>query len=131
VAAVKATLPQMIGRQRGSIVAFSSIAAVRGRGANVAYAASKRALESYCESLDHLAAAQGVRAVIYRMGYIKTQQSYGKRLLFPAVHAEQAAKHIVGEYQRVTGRRTYPRFWILVTEVVRALPRRVFLKLKF
>ena len=131
VTAVNAVLPQMIARKRGSIVAFGSIAAVRGRGANVIYAASKRALESYCESLDHLTAAKGIRVILYRMGYIETQQSYGKPLLFPAVAPERAAKHIVAGYHRIAGRTTYPRFWILVTAVVRGLPRRAFLKLKF
>jgi short-subunit dehydrogenase len=131
VAAVQAVLPQMIARKRGNIVAFSSVAAVRGRGANVIYAASKRALESYCESLDHLTAANGIRAVVYRMGYVATQQSYGKPLPFPAIAPERAAKHIVAGYQRHVGRRTYPRFWIFVTALVRALPRWAFLKLNF
>ncbi len=131
VAAVSAVLPGMFACQRGSIVAFSSVAAARGRGANAIYAASKRALESYCESLDHVAASRGIRVLVYRMGYIATQQSYGKPLLFPAVAPERAAKHIVAGYQRIAGRRTYPRFWILVTALVRAMPRRVFLKLKF
>jgi short-subunit dehydrogenase len=131
VTAVKAVLPGMIAREGGEIVAFSSIAAVRGRGANVVYAASKCALESYVESLDHLTASSGIRVIVYRMGYMATQQSFGKALLFPAVDPERAAKHIVAGYRRARGRRTYPRFWIFLTALVRLLPRWIFLKLKF
>ena len=80
-------------------------------------------------SLDEEIARQLAEAA--RSGELEKAESYGKPLLFPAVAPERAAKHIVSGYHRIAGRTTYPRFWILVTAVVRGLPRRAFLKLKF
>jgi short-subunit dehydrogenase len=54
------------------IVGFGSIAAIRGRGRNLAYGAAKRALGSYFESLNLLGAAAGIAVQFYVLGYLDT-----------------------------------------------------------
>ena len=54
-------LPRLISQGSGTIVGFGSVAALRGRSGNVQYAAAKRALESYFESLRHLGRASRAR----------------------------------------------------------------------
>ncbi len=65
------------------MVGFGSIAAARGRSGNVVHASSKRALESYFESLRHAWAGQGPRVQFYILGYLDTSLASGRTKLFP------------------------------------------------
>ena len=49
VSAATRFLPELQGRPQATLVAFGSVAAVRGRGRNVAYSAAKRALQGFFE----------------------------------------------------------------------------------
>ncbi|MBA1158176.1 SDR family oxidoreductase [Microvirga mediterraneensis] len=131
VAATDVILPAMIRVNRGSIVGFSSIAATRGRGANVVYSASKRALESYFESMRHRLADTGVRTTVYRLGYIATQQSYGKTLLLPIATPEDVARTVCAHLQMREGCVTYPSFWLPIIYLLRVVPWAIFKKMKF
>ena len=128
---VSTFLPAMTARKCGWIVGFGSIAAVRGRRSNVVYSAAKRALASYFESLGHLLWKSGVGVQFYQMGYIDTQQSFGRRLLFPKCSAEAAARFVAGHLNSGFAMRTYPRFWSLITLAVRFLPWTLFKRLNF
>lgn len=131
VAVSEAVLPGMQRRRRGTIVGFGSIAAVRGRSANIVYAAAKRGLESYFESLRHRMAGSGVNVQLYRLGYLDTAQAYGKALLFPKANPEHLARRVVTHLDRDFGTMTWPRFWAAVTLAVRLLPWPLFKTLKF
>jgi short-subunit dehydrogenase len=129
--AVSALLPHLISAGSGNIVLFGSIAAVRGRHSNVAYAAAKRALESYFESLRHSLAATDVRVQFYRLGYVATRQTYGKELLFPIARPETIASHVFNSLDSDNGPQNLPRFWSLVGVAVRYLPWPIFRRLNF
>ncbi|MBQ0823539.1 SDR family NAD(P)-dependent oxidoreductase [Microvirga sp. HBU67558] len=131
VVATDVVLPAMIQAKRGTIVGFSSIAATRGRSANVVYSASKRALESYFESMRHRLVDSGVRTTIYRLGYVATQQSYGKALLLPIATPEAVARTICDHLQKREGCITYPPFWLPIIRIIRVLPWPIFKKMKF
>ncbi|HEY9216142.1 MAG TPA: SDR family NAD(P)-dependent oxidoreductase [Ancylobacter sp.] len=124
-------LPQLLRQQRASIVGFGSIAAVRGRKANVVYSAAKRGLESYFESLRHLAVGSGLRVQFYRLGYVETQQSFGQRLLFPVVTPKQVAEHVMANGDRDVGAQFFPRFWTLIALAIAWLPWPIYKKLNF
>jgi len=53
-------LPDLMTRPQATLVAFGSVAAVRGRRRNVAYSAAKRALQSFFESLRHACVGSSV-----------------------------------------------------------------------
>ncbi|MGA8615097.1 MAG: SDR family NAD(P)-dependent oxidoreductase [Xanthobacteraceae bacterium] len=127
---VEALLPRLIGRD-SVIVGFGSIAALRGRSANVVYSAAKRALESYFESLRHRLSTTKVRVQFYRLGYLDTQQSFGKRLLLPKASPERIARAVARNLDRDLGITTRPRFWIVVSSIVRRLPWPLFRRLDF
>lgn len=124
-------LPQMLELPQARIVGFSSIAAIRGRKANVVYSAAKRGLESYFESLRHLTAATGVRVQLYRLGYVATQQSFGQRLLFPIVTPQQVAQEVLRNNAKDIGKRFFPRYWALIALAVSWLPWPIYKKLDF
>lgn len=124
-------LPRMLEANEGTIVGFGSVAAIRGRGSNIAYAAAKRGLESYFESLRHRLAPTGVAVQFYRLGYVASQMSFGKKLPFPAIAPEQVAAHVTRYLGWDQGLRHLPRYWAGIGAVVRALPWFVYRRLRF
>jgi NAD(P)-dependent dehydrogenase (short-subunit alcohol dehydrogenase family) len=129
--AIGSLLPHMATEGCRNIVGFGSIAAVRGRRSNVAYSAAKRGLESYFESLRHMAAAKGISTQFYRLGYVETQQSFGKNMLLPAMRPSTVAQHVLNNLGRNVGVRSLPRFWAGVTPIVKHLPWWLFRRLNF
>lgn len=132
IAAAFGTL--MSEQKSGTIVLFSSIAAAAPRSKNVAYSAAKAALETYAKGLRHSLSAFGVEVQTLALGYVDTAQSFGLRLLFPVVSPEAVARHVVERIAprtRVGGLRYFPRFWRLVTTILRLLPWFVYRRLQF
>ena len=124
-------LPGMMDRGRGSFVGFGSVGAARGRRSNVAYAASKRALLSLFESLRHRAVGTGVAVQLYQIGYMATQNSFGRKLLFPLASPEDAAAMVLRHLDKDFGVRHLPWFWRFICLLVRLLPWKVYRKLNF
>ncbi len=124
-------LPQLLAANAGNIVGIGSVAALRGRSRNVAYAAAKRGLESYFESLRHCTAATGVRVQFYRLGYLDTQMSFGRRAPFPKASAQTVARTIVRNLGRDIGCKSLPAFWRPVGWALKALPWQIYRRLQF
>lgn len=124
-------LPGLLAANVGNIVGIGSVAALRGRRRNVAYAAAKRGLESYFESLRHRTAATGVRVQFYRLGYLDTQMSFGRRMPFPKASAPAIARTIVRNLGKDVGCMPLPAFWRPVGWALRALPWRIYQRLNF
>lgn len=120
------------GTREIDLVAFGSIAETRGRGSNIYYSAAKRALTSFFESLLHSKDRLQIRPFLFQLGYLRSQQSLGKRLLFPVVEPNSVAK-VVGRVleKRATGIYYCPRFWRLVCFVLRNLPWVLYRKIQF
>ena len=131
VGAIGQFLPDLLASNFGSIVGFSSVAATRGRGANIVYAAAKRGLESYFESLRHLTAHTEIRVQLYRLGYVATQQSFGQHLLFPVASPEVIAETVLRNLRSDRGLTYLPRYWAILARIVSALPWPIFKRLNF
>jgi short-subunit dehydrogenase len=124
-------LPRLISQGCGTIVGFGSVAAIRGRSRNVLYAAAKRSLESYFESLRHLGEPLGLTVVFYVLGYLDTQLSYGRRLVLPKVDPRRVAGRVCRSLGRERGRRYLPWFWYPASVFLKAIPWTVFRRLDF
>jgi short-subunit dehydrogenase len=123
---VAALLPSLVAQGGGSIVGFGSIASVRGRRRNVAYASAKRGLRSYFESLMLVVRDTGVEAQYYELGYVATQQTFGRRLFPPPADPAHLARRIssgLGSGSRIVH---LPRYWWLLALVLRLIPSRLF-----
>jgi len=79
---LRAVLPQMRARQRGTVVNLSSIAGIVARPFGGLYSATKHALEAITEALHFEAAPLGIRVVLIEPG------AYGTRLLDNAYNGE-------------------------------------------
>jgi short-subunit dehydrogenase len=124
-------LPKLVAQRHGVLVGFGSIAAIRGRGRNVVYSASKRALESYFESLRHLVERQGLTVAFYSLGYLDTSQAFGQRLLFPKADPDAIAARVCRSLTRTRGKRYLPWFWAFVAQAIRAVPWPLFKRMRF
>ncbi|MDQ1510861.1 MAG: hypothetical protein QOG50_2705 [Actinomycetota bacterium] len=124
-----ALLPDLLTQGFGSIVGFGSVAAVRGRTRNVAYAAAKRGLRSYFESLVCVTHSSPVEVQFYELGYIATQQAFGKRLVPRPVPPERVADIVARNLGRGSFIRRYPPYWNAAAVAIRLLPATVFRRL--
>jgi short-subunit dehydrogenase len=121
VAIVHTLLPRLL-EACGVVVLFSSIAAVRGRGRNVVYAASKRALESLHESLRQKFTSAELRVHLYRLGFLATNLTLGMRLPTPAAQPDAIAKTVIARLRRGSAQWYLPRKFGLIALIVQALP---------
>ena len=128
-AIVHALLPRLL-ETRGVVVLFGSIAAVRGRGRNVVYAASKRALESLHESLRQRFTPAELRVQLYRLGFLATNLTHGMRLPTPAAEPAAIARTVVVRLRRGSTLRYLPRKFGLIALIVRALPWTLYRRMK-
>uniref|UniRef100_A0A7S2UN27 Ketoreductase domain-containing protein n=1 Tax=Attheya septentrionalis TaxID=420275 RepID=A0A7S2UN27_9STRA len=71
----KAVVPGMIMRNSGAIVWISSVQGLVGLPSRTSYAASKFAVQGYCESLRAELATSGVSVHVVSPGYIRTNLS--------------------------------------------------------
>jgi short-subunit dehydrogenase len=124
-------LPRMIPRGRGAIVGFGSVAAERGRGQNVVYAAAKRGLESVFESWRHRFEPHGLCVVLYTLGYVDTNLAFGRRLPFPKADPHRIAERVCDELGRARGKHFLPGGWRLLAFGVRALPWFLYRRARF
>jgi short-subunit dehydrogenase len=131
VATTTRLLPTLQRRPRGVVVGFGSIAATRGRGNNVLYSASKRALESYFESLRHACFGTSITVQFYILGYLDTQQAFGKHTLLPRADPDRLSERVARNLHRDIGKVYYPFFWRPICAVLRRLPWCFFKRVRF
>ncbi len=129
LAIVHALLPALL-ESHGVIVGFGSIAAVRGRGRNVVYAAAKRGLETFFESLRQRHTPQQLRVQFYRLGFLRSNLTFGMPLPVPAAEPEAVARKIVRDLANGSFARYEPRKWALIAFVLRCLPWFLFRRMK-
>lgn len=132
IASIVVNILQQRDRASIDIIGFGSIAETRGRSNNIFYSASKRALTSFFESLLHAQDKFNVRTFFYQIGYMKSQQSYGKKLLFPIVEPKYIAEVVYQSIEaRQTGIRYLPGFWRLICLILRIIPWPLYRKIQF
>jgi short-subunit dehydrogenase len=124
-------LPGLRQRPRAAVVGFGSVAAVRGRGANIVYAASKRALQTFFEGLRHACTDTPVRVQFYVLGYLDTNLAFGRRTLLPRANPEHLAARVARDLGRFEGVVYHPGWWRPVCALLSVVPWFVFKRLRF
>jgi dehydrogenase/reductase SDR family protein 7B len=71
----KAVVPGMVDRKSGAILWISSVQGLFGLPERTSYAASKFAVQGYCEALRGELASSGVNVHVASPGYIRTNLS--------------------------------------------------------
>ena len=115
-------LPTFIKKNKGNIVGFGSVSAIFGRDKNVVYAASKRALESFFESLEISLASTKLNIQFYTLGYIDTNLSYGKELILPKGSAKKLAHIVHNNLNKNSITIFYPFWWRYINIFLKIIP---------
>lgn len=113
-----------------NITVISSIAAVRPRSMNIAYASSKIALEYFIKGLQHYYANNSLQLQIYRLGYMDTAMIANKELFIPIAKVENVAKYIFQNRKKKFSIKYFPMFWVIIAMIIKISPWFIFKKLK-
>lgn len=124
------TLRTDLAARRGVIVLFGSIAAVRGRGRNVVYAAAKRALVSLYESLRQHHPRRELRIQLYQLGFLATNLTHGMKLPTAAADPAAVARAVVARLDGGSLLRYVPAKFALIAWIVRSLPWFVYRRMR-
>lgn len=119
-----------VGRGGGTLVVISSVAGDRGRQSNYVYGTAKGALTVYAQGMRNRLSSQGVRVITIKPGQIDTPMTtaFKKGILW--VQPEVVARGIV---RAIRGQREVvylPWFWRGIMVVIRAIPERIFKRMR-
>lgn len=117
--------------QTRSVTLCSTVAVTAPRRRNTIYAASKAYAEFFAQGLQHFFSAGQVKVQIIRLGYLKTNLSFGQSLLFPKATPENTAKYLIKKMDSNCGIIYYPKFWFLITTILKMIPNFIFKRMKF
>ena len=129
LAIAHALLPTLL-ESKGVIVGFGSIAGARGRSRNIVYAAAKRGLETFFESLRHRHSPVALRVQFYRLGFLRSNLTFGMRLPLPIAEPKAVARTVIARLRSGSFDRYEPRWWGLIALIVRNLPWFAFRRMK-
>jgi len=122
----------LIQRQhRTVIVGFGSVASIRGRKNNVYYSAAKRSLLSFFESLRHAASETNVVVQFYILGYLDTNLAFGKNTILPRTNVDVLANRILKNLYIDLGIVYYPRYWRVISMIIKVTPWTFFRRINF
>ena len=114
-----------------TITGFGSIASFRGRSKNIIYSASKAALETFFESLRHMCIKKNIKVQFYIVGYLKTNLSFGKNLLFKKESPKKFADYIIRNIYKDVGVIYYPCYWHFIRIILFIIPWKFFKIISF
>ncbi|HKP75784.1 MAG TPA: SDR family NAD(P)-dependent oxidoreductase, partial [Longimicrobiaceae bacterium] len=117
-------------RGAGFVCVISSVAGDRGRQSNYVYGAAKGGLTVYLQGLRNRLFPAGVRVITVKPGFVDTRMTFGLEGTFLVARPERVAKGIVRAIERGADEVYLPGFWRPVMMAIRAVPERVFKRLK-
>jgi len=113
----------------GVVVALSSVAGERVRRSNFVYGSPKAGMDGFYLGLGEALAADGVRVVVLRPGFVRTKMTAGREAAPLAVTADQVADAIVDAIAKRRALVWVPGSLRAVMSGLRHVPRPVFRRL--
>ena len=119
-------------RKGGTIAVISSVAGDRGRQSNYVYGTAKGAVTIFLQGLRNRLYGSGVNVVTIKPGLVDTVMTAGVEFKRGALWAtpDRVARYIVRAIEKKTDVAYAPWFWRSIMLVIRALPERIFKRLK-
>ena len=129
---MEAAAQRMAPTGRGTVGVLSSVAGDRGRSDNYVYGSAKAALTAYASGLGHRLHGTGVTVVTIKPGPIDTPMIAGRKLSPRLVtDVDVAGRRIHRALERGERVVYVPGKWRWIMAVIRALPIRIFERLRF
>lgn len=123
---------QFQSRGAGTIVGVSSVAGDRGRASNYVYGAAKAGFTAFLSGLRNRLSGAGLRVLTVKPGFVRTRMTEGMKLppLLTA-SADEVGRAIFKAAENGTSDVIYVRpVWRGVMTIIRAMPERLFKRLK-
>jgi len=117
-------------RRSGFICAISSVAGDRGRQSNYLYGSAKGGLSIYLQGLRNRLFGSGVRVLTVKPGFVDTPMTFGRQGLFLVASPERVARAILKAIQRGQDVAYIPWFWQPIMFILRAIPERLFKRMR-
>ena len=115
----------------GQLVAIGSVAGDRGRATNYAYGAAKGALEIFMSGLRQRLHKSSVQVLLFKPGFVDTPMTadFPKGPLWAS--PQRVAEDIVRAMEKGRSVIYTPWFWRWIMLVIRHIPERLFVRLRF
>jgi decaprenylphospho-beta-D-erythro-pentofuranosid-2-ulose 2-reductase len=117
-------------QKSGTIAVISSVAGDRGRFSNYVYGSAKAGLSAFLQGYRARLSHHGVRVLTIKPGLIKTPMTAHVKHGLLSADAKTAGR---GIYRALRGRGDVcyvPGYWCFVMAVIKAIPERIFKRLK-
>ena len=123
----------LLKERKSTIIGFGSVSAIRGRSRNATYAAAKRGLESFFESLRHYMQNTNVIVQFYVLGYLDTNLGFSgqDQLFFRRADVKKLSETVYSNMFKDLGTMVYPKKWKLVKLLLPFVPWKIFKKINF
>lgn len=105
-----------------SVISFGSVSGLLGRKHNTYYAASKRALSSFFESLSFSEKSENLNIQFYILGYLDTNLAFGKNLALPKGSTKKLAVKVYKNRNDKFQIIYYPHIWFYISLILRVIP---------
>lgn len=117
-------------KRGGFLCALSSVAGDRGRQSNYMYGAAKAGLSTFLQGLRNRLFRSGVRVVTIKPGFVDTAMTFGRPGMFLVASPNEVGRRIVKAIIGGTDVVYLPAFWRPIMLLVRAIPERVFKRMR-
>jgi decaprenylphospho-beta-D-erythro-pentofuranosid-2-ulose 2-reductase len=118
-------------RGSGCIIGISSVAGDRGRASNYIYGAAKAGFTAFLSGLRNRLAAKGVHVLTVKPGFVNTRMTAGMKLPKPlTAEPDEVARAIFAAASRRKDVVYVRPIWWLIMHVIRAIPERMFKRMK-
>lgn len=118
------------GKRSGTVAVISSVAGDRGRMSNYVYGSAKAGLSAFAAGMRNRLHASGVALVTVKPGFVDTPMTANVKKGALFARPEDVARGIHRAILRRKDVVYLPSFWWGIMWIIRAIPERVFKRLK-
>jgi short-subunit dehydrogenase len=116
-------VPDMQKRKKGKIVFISSLASLVAAPTSLPYSASKRALNSYAQSLRNMLAKDNIKVINIMPGFIKTDLTAKNDFYMPfLMELDEGVKRIIYAIEKNKKEYAFPKRFYYILKVFNMLP---------
>jgi len=109
-------------KNEGTITMFGSVSGYLGRNLNPYYAAAKRSLESYFESMVFVNTKRNIKIQLYILGYLETNLSFGKKLILPKGSIKKLSEKVYKNKNKKSKKFFFPAWWTVIIFLLKIIP---------
>jgi short-subunit dehydrogenase len=119
-------IPNMQKRKKGKIVFISSLASIAASPTSLPYSASKRALNSYAQSLRNMLAKDNIKIINIMPGFIKTDMTAKNDFYMPfLMDLDEGVRRIINAIEKEKKEYAFPKRFYYILKAFNMLPLNV------